>query len=100
MSAEALKCLQAGCLKTAVDGFKCEQHSTLAPIVGDIGEQIDALGKRALEIIGELQTERGILRDSLRLVLPLAKGYAAAHRVGSNQAICDIAEAALEGRLK
>lgn len=39
--------------------------------------------------------------EALDLILPLALGYTASHQVGSNQAYCDIARAALakaEGR--
>jgi hypothetical protein len=36
------------------------------------------------------------LRDMLELILPLAKGYAAAHQVGSNAKHCILAECLLE----
>ena len=45
-----------------------------------------------------LQAERDVLTDTLRLILPLAKGYAAAHAVGSNAEYVALAEAALAGR--
>ena len=42
-----------------------------------------------------VETERNSLRNALILVLPLAKGYAAANRVGANDKIIESARAAL-----
>jgi hypothetical protein len=44
----------------------------------------------------ELEKEVERYHDALALVLPMAKGYAHQHPVGSNQKYCDIATALLE----
>jgi hypothetical protein len=46
--------------------------------------------------VTELEKEVERYHDALALVLPMAKGYAHQHPVGSNQKYCDIATALLE----
>lgn len=49
------------------------------------------------EKLDRLAAERDALMDMLRLIVPLAKGYAAAHPVGSNAEYVASAEVALAG---
>ena len=46
----------------------------------------------------ELEAELARVMGALELVLPMARGYAAANRVGSNAAYISLAEAALAGK--
>jgi hypothetical protein len=58
--------------------------------------------KQYLELIAErdrIARRAAHLHDMLRLVLPLAKGYAYEHDVGSNQRYVDEAQAALEAEM-
>lgn len=55
--------------------------------------QMHAYAQPLLERIKELEA-------ALQLVLPMAKGYARAHNVGSNQAYCDQADAAISTKDK
>jgi hypothetical protein len=54
----------------------------------------DPHGECAVEI-HRLTAQSDELLAALKLILPLAKGYAHQHRVGSNQAYCDQADAAI-----
>jgi hypothetical protein len=47
--------------------------------------------------VGQLEREREEVREALLLILPLAKGYAATHPVGSNQKYVEIAARAAAG---
>lgn len=76
-----------------------EAHASVA----DNEERADALADEAKTLIATLSrqhaavvAERDAARAALRLILPLAKGYAAAHPVGSNADYVAAAEAALE----
>lgn len=74
------------------DGGHNDFHYTTVCVVEE-GEDATS-NARAIAVLPEVL-------DALRLILPLAKGYAAAHRVGSNAAYVAAAEAALvkaEGR--
>lgn len=76
--------------------------------IGEIGNEtvaaIEAVELLLVNIIGERDSLRERiteLREALTLILPLAKGYAAEHPVGSNQAYvnaaCDVLRIEHEG---
>lgn len=62
-----------------------------------------ALGASEVEDLAKQMDENAsiitALREGLRLILPMAKGYAAQHRVGPNAEYIKIAETALDGLL-
>jgi hypothetical protein len=47
-------------------------------------------------LAGEVVLDYAAAVSALVLVLPLAKGYAAAHPVGANQRFCDVAQDVIE----
>lgn len=52
---------------------------------------------RLQEVVSDMETQRSTLVSALRLILPLAKGYAAEHPVGSNERYVIEAELLLGG---
>ncbi len=65
--------------------------------VGEWKERPDGLWELIIELELSAQSSREkALAEALRLVIPLAKGYSAEHRVGSNQVYIEQAEATLE----
>lgn len=59
-------------------------------IIADNDNHIDTA-----ELVSEAADEVDRLRSALRLILPIAKGYASDHRVGSNAEYCQYAESVL-----
>lgn len=66
-----------------------DELDQLANQYGDLLDENDRL-KAALAASPQPAEDK--LRDAISLILPLAKGYAAAHPVGSNQAYVDYVE--------
>lgn len=60
------------------------------------GEPSHEMYRREQQKVSHLEAALAVSQEMLRLVLPLAKGYAVAHPVGSNQEYVDAADAFLK----
>lgn len=78
--------------------FPYTEIDRLRAEVASLSEQYASDGRRIVDLTQQLAAANGrveMLEDSLRLILPLAKGYVAHNNVGSNRKYIEIAEAAL-----
>ena len=83
--ADAVLAMDSFCGRVGVD---YENSQRLITLVSDILARAFAVSETAPPLSDQVV-------DALRLILPMAKGYAAAHQVGSNQEYVDHAEIVL-----